>query len=270
LRILRDPAKFFARSTRFEVNDMKSPSSPFPATRWTWLDEASHADEPRRLAALEAWLRLYYPAMNAFVTSQFRLSAPDAEDCLQDFAVDKVISLRLLEKADRERGRFRTFLCQALNHFVIDRLRREQARKRAPLNDTIPLEMIPELELNERLAAGQEDFDRAFFREAIQETLLRMRNRCRETHRSVLWELFESRVLEQTWERGRPVPYEKLVPLLGLDSAAQAANLLTTAKRLFVRTLRSVVRDYSAEDEEVAREITELRRLLGTPAPDDA
>lgn len=249
---------------------MASPADPqsgFPVTRWTWVSEAIGNDEARRLAALEAFLRLYYPVLLQHVTRQFRLANADAQDCLQDFMVDKVIRQGLLARADRERGRFRTFLCQAVNHFVIDRLRREQARKRAPIHGTVPLELIPERELNERLAAAQADFDRAFFQEAIQETLRRMRDRCRETNRAVLWELFEGRVLEQSWEQGRPVPYQKLVPLLGLDSATQAANLLTTARRLFVRTLRSVVRDYSAE-EEVVREVAELRRLL-EPAPSE-
>jgi len=246
------------------VGSSTDPQSSFPVTRWTWVSEAVGSDEARRLAALEAFLRLYYPALLQHVIRQFRLANADAQDCLQDFMVDKVIRQGLLAHADRERGRFRTFLCQALNHFVIDRLRREQARKRAPTHDTVPLEMVPERELSERLAAAQEDFDRAFFQEAIQETLRRMRDRCRETNRAVLWELFEGRVLEQSWEQGQPVPYQKLVPLLGLDSATQAANLLTTARRLFIRTLRSVVRDYSAE-EEVGREITELRRLLERP-----
>jgi RNA polymerase sigma-70 factor (ECF subfamily) len=252
-----------------DVNETESKDARFPVTRWTWVSEARGDDAGRRLAALEAFLHLYYPALLRHVTRQFQLANADAEDCLQDFLLDKVIRQGLLARADRERGRFRTFLCQALNHFVIYRQRREQARKRAPAHDTVPIETIPERELNDQLS-GQEEFDRVFFLETVQETLRRMRERCHETDRAVLWELFERRVLERSWKQGQPVPYDKLVPLLGLDSASQAANLLTTAKRMFVRTLRSVLRDYTGGDPDLAVELQELRRRLQGNVPSDS
>lgn len=263
LRILRERARFpVLTGTSLEMNDMERDSAPFPATRWTWVDEASQDDEARRLAALEAWLRRYCPAMKAYLIGQFRLSENDTEDCLQDFVMDKVIRRGLLGKADRERGRFRTFLCQSLNHFVIDRLRQQQARKRAPNHEAVPLESVPESELHRAMTAGGEQFDQLFFREAIHETLRRMKQRCAETDREVLWQLFEARVLDQAFDGTQPVPYERLVPLLNLDTSLQAANLVITAKRMFVRTLRSVIRDYAASDEELNGELKALERFL--------
>ncbi|MCL4786623.1 MAG: hypothetical protein KJ070_07485 [Verrucomicrobia bacterium] len=244
------------------MNDMERDAAPFPATRWTWVDEASQDDEARRLAALEAWLRRYCPAMKAYLIGQFRLSEADTEDCLQDFVMDKVIRRGLLGKADRERGRFRTFLCQSLNHFIIDRLRQQQARKRAPNHEAIPLESVPETELHGAMTASGEQFDQLFFREAIHETLRRMKQRCAETNRVVLWQLFEDRVLNQALDGTQPVPYDRLVPLLNLDTSLQAANLVITAKRMFVRTLRSVIRDYAASDEELNGELKALERFL--------
>jgi DNA-directed RNA polymerase specialized sigma24 family protein len=243
-------------------NHVEAITSPFPATRWTWLDEASKVDETRRLAALEAWLRLYYPAMKAYVSGQFRFSAADTEDCLQDFVVDKVIGRGLLEKADRERGRFRTFLCQALNHFVIDRHRRERALKRAPSNKAVPLESVSEDELHHQSMRGAEQFNDLFFYDAIQETLRRMKQRCMETNRGVLWQLFVSRVLDQAFDDRQPVPYARLVPLLSLDTAPQAANLVITAKRMFARTLRSVLREYAVTNEELNGELKALEHFL--------
>lgn len=240
-------------------------ASPFPDTRWTWVEDASQADETRRLAALEAWLRLYYPAMKAYVRRQFRLSNADAEDCLQDFVVDNVIRRGLLGKADRERGHLRTFLCQSLNHFAIDRLRRERARKRAPEREVVPLGSVSEEDLHRAMTAGREQFNQLFFGEAIQETLRRMKRRCAETDRDVLWRLFESRVLETAFSETQPAPYDRLVPLLRLESSLQAANLVQTAKRMFVRTLRSVLRDYTLTDRELSDELQALERFLGKP-----
>lgn len=241
---------------------MNEPPNPFPVTRWTWVDEAGQPDEELRLAALEAFLRLYRPALLAYMRRQFRLLPEDAEDCVQDFIVDKVIRQGLLSRADRERGRFRTFLCQAMNRFVIDRLRKEQARMRAPNHATVPLESLSEIELHRSVEAGDRDFDDAFFREAVHESLRRMQRRCVETNREVLWSLLQNRVLNQAFESGQPVPYDRLLPLLHLDSPDQAANLLTTAKRMFARTLRSVLHDYAATEDELNGELRLLERVL--------
>jgi hypothetical protein len=89
-----------------------------------------------------------------------------------------------------------------------------------------------------------------------------MKQRCAETEREILWQLFEDRVLDQAFDGTRPVPYERLVPLLNLDTSLQAANLVITAKRMFVRTLRSVIRDYAASDEELNGELQAVERFL--------
>lgn len=234
----------------------------FPATRWTWLAEAGDQDDEKRLAALEAFLKLYYPALLRYARLQFRLPPDRAQDCLHDFILDKVMRKGLLARADRERGRFRTFLCHALNHHLVDQMRRSAAQKRAPAEGTVDLDLLSEEEIHRRLQSGQEQFDHAFFHEAIHETLRRMKSRCLETDRQTLWAIFEGRVLGEVFDDQRPVSYKKLVPLLGLDSSLQAANLLISAKRLFVRTLRSVVRDYTHSDEELAGEWKELSRIL--------
>jgi hypothetical protein len=121
---------------------------------------------------------------------------------------------------------------------------------------------VAEAELHRATTAGGEQFDRLFFHEAIHETLRRMKQRCAETDREVLWRLFEVRVLDQAFDGTQPVPYNRLVPLLQLDTSLQAANLVITAKRMFVRTLRSVIRDYAATDAELNGELEAVKRCL--------
>ncbi len=234
----------------------------FPPTRWTWLAAAGTEDEEKRMAGLEQFLQLYYPALEAHLRLQYGLPEADAQDCLQDFVLNKVIGRQLLLRVSRERGRFRTYLCHALGHFVIDRIRRSAAAKRAPNEAAVPLDELSRSQLHELLAQAEEPFDREFFFEVMHLALDRMRARCAETNRVVLWEIFESRILEQAMRDRQPVPYSKLLPLLGLDTAAQAANLQTTAKRMFVRCLRSVVREYTRNDRDVADELQQLQRLL--------
>ena len=58
------------------------------------------------------------------------------------------------------------------------------------------------------------------------------------------------------------MPYEELVAKFGLRSPSEASNLLITAKRMFARVLREVVRETVADEAEVETEIMELKRIL--------
>src|SRR5207302_8389351 len=56
-------------------------------------------------------------------------SVPDAQDLTQEF-FGKVIKGRLMQSADRNKGRFRSLLLKALQRFLYDQGDKRQARKR--------------------------------------------------------------------------------------------------------------------------------------------
>lgn len=237
-------------------------ASAFPPTRWTLVSEVSAENEERRLAALQAFLELYHPVLVRFVRAHFGMSAEDGQDCVQDFVLDRILRKRLLDRADRERGRFRTFLCQSLSRYAIDRLRRLGAQKRLPLAGLVSLDHLREEEEPVVDTVVHDGFDREFFCGLVGEALRRMRHRCRTSDREALWTVFEERVLGQALEDTLPVPYARLLPRLGLESAAQAANLLIASKRMFERVLRGVLRDYEATDSGVSEELDRMWRVL--------
>jgi hypothetical protein len=78
-----------------------------------------------------------------------------------------------------------------------------------------------------------------------------------------VWGVFESRLLAPILHRAEPADYEELVGRFGLASAAQASNVLITAKRMFARIIRAVVGEYALGDEEIETEIRELHTVLG-------
>ena len=83
-----------------------------------------------------------------------------------------------------------------------------------------------------------------------------------------MWRLFEGRVLGPTLEDAEPLPYEQLVSELGYRSPSQAWNALVTVKRMFERSLRSVIRDYVGDGDErlIEEEIDDLHLLLARGA----
>src|SRR5216117_4409500 len=99
-------------------------------TRWSivlsWTDSGS--DDAEAQAALAELCKIYWRPVFAFICRQGR-SVPDAQDLTQDFFA-KVLKGRLLQSADRNRGRFRSLLLKALQRFLKDEADKRSARKR--------------------------------------------------------------------------------------------------------------------------------------------
>ena len=77
------------------------------------------------------WPRLcenYWFPLYAFVR-RAGYSAEDAQDLTQEFFV-RLLSENYLAGADRQRGRFRSFLLGAMKHFLAKERRRQGAQKR--------------------------------------------------------------------------------------------------------------------------------------------
>jgi len=101
----------------------------FTATRWT--EVALAGDSSGSAAAREALERLcarYWPAVYGFLRRK-NYAPDDAADLTQGFFT-VLIEENAFARADRSRGRFRSFLLGALQRFLADEKRREGAKKR--------------------------------------------------------------------------------------------------------------------------------------------
>ena len=111
---------------------MKEPSGQrqFATTHWSLVGAAKgdEASESRVREALEALCRAYWYPLYAFVRSR-GYSAVDAQDLTQAFFA-RIIETSGFASADRERGRFRSYLLGAMKHFLANEWHRSQTQKR--------------------------------------------------------------------------------------------------------------------------------------------
>jgi len=111
---------------------MESAPGPrqFPTTHWSLVGTAKsdEASQSRAREALEELCRGYWFPLYAFVRGR-GYSAPDAQDLTQSFFA-LIIETGGLESADRERGRFRSYLLGALKHFLANEWHRSKTLKR--------------------------------------------------------------------------------------------------------------------------------------------
>lgn len=234
----------------------------FPTTRWTMVYSAGGGagDAATAHQALSQLLMRYSPALRAHLRFCRGLNPQDAEDLLQEFIAGHVLEQNLLARADRERGRFRTFLLVALDHHLSKQIRYRSAAKRSP--GSAGHVQIEQQQIPDAGPRPSDVFDVAWAREVIREALERMRAECEASSRPDLWALFHGRVVAPAYDGVEGLPYEQIMARFGFRTLVQATNALVTAKRLFARMLRAVVAEYAEDTREVDDELLCLRQIL--------
>jgi len=237
-------------------------AAALPPTRWSAIERAGDRSAEAWIRDLEALARLYRPVLVRHLIVRFHLPADRAEDMVQSFLVEKLLAQNVIRQATSARGRFRSFILKVFDNFVTSQLRAQKAIKRGPTDpDAERLDDLPERPANG--VSLPDSFDAIWARQVLARALERMRNECCRTKgREILWFLLEARTLGPILDNTAPLPYEKLVARFGLQSPSEASNLLVTAKRMFARTLREVVRETVSDEREIEDEILELKRVL--------
>jgi RNA polymerase sigma-70 factor (ECF subfamily) len=90
----------------------------FTTTHWSAVRMAGHGSAPEAKEALENLCRAYWYPLYAYVRRK-GYAEEDAKDLTQQFFA-RLLQGDRLALADPIRGRFRTFLLTALNHFLIN------------------------------------------------------------------------------------------------------------------------------------------------------
>ncbi len=232
-----------------------------PPTRWSVVARAGDRERETWTAALEAITRLYRPVLVRHLIFRLRVSPDRAEDLVQTFLAEKLLGQNVLRQASPQKGRFRSFLLKVFSNFALSQMRQQQAHKRRPSSpDAVRVDDLPELASGE--APLSDSFDALWARQVLARTVERLREECQSKERQILWDVLEVRILGPIFSDTPLMPYEELVAKFGLRSPSEASNLLITAKRMFARVLREVVRETVADDAEVEAEIMELKRIL--------
>lgn len=140
-------------------------------------------------------LGLYFPALRAHLVRGKRVPADRADDLLQGFVCDKVLERDLLSHVQEGRGKFRTFLLCALDRYLVDQFRSDQALRRAPHRAGSGQRENDAGMVASDLAGPSSAFDAAWARAVVAEAVFRMKGECDRSGRSDVWGLFDCRLL---------------------------------------------------------------------------
>ena len=231
----------------------------FVTTHWSVVLGARQPDTHQAQEALATLCQTYWPPLYVYARRR-GYHAPDAEDLTQAFFA-QLIEKKSVRAADRQKGRFRSFLLTAFKHFLGHEWEKARAEKRGgrvrilPLPDgTAETHYAPE-------PASHDTPDRAFDRQwamALLEVVLgRLRLEYVERGREPLF-----LGLRETLEAGAETRYAELAAALGMSAGAVkvAAHRL---RRRYRELLREEIAQTVASPEQVEEELHELFAALG-------
>jgi RNA polymerase sigma-70 factor (ECF subfamily) len=227
----------------------------FPTTQWNIVDTLKDEDREARRAALGEIIALYGPPLLALALRQSpgTRSAEDCEDFVNDFFL-RCVEGGILARADRARGRFRSFLAASFKYFVANEQRSNRTQRRRPSGGFVSLALITEAfgpALEPRTAETPEDaFTRVLRRSLFEKVLREFALDCRAAGQETMFQLFLRRDVTPVRD-GTPVPsYAALARECGLPSENAANKQALAARDAFrARLLAAASRDCASAAE---------------------
>jgi len=206
----------------------------FTTTHWSVVMLA-RPDSPEATEALEKLCRTYWLPLYGYIRRQ-GYGPHDAQDLTQGFFV-RLLRMNSFAGVSREKGKFRTFLLAALNHFLSDERDRARADKRGGGQTIISLDeteaeqrylQVPSADL-----APEKVFDRRWALTVLEQALQRLRQEYQSSGRQALFEGLSGFLSTETGTGD----YEAVAPKLGMSpgSVAVAVHRLRQRYRECIR-----------------------------------
>lgn len=232
----------------------------FPTTNWTLLAAATLDGNTQGRAALESLCREYRRPVHAVLRAR-GFPAPEAEDLTQEFFLG-LFETRAWKRADRERGRFRSFLLGALGHMLDHVWRARFAQKRGGGESPVSLDAAADagLEIAAPDAMRCDLFDREWALGLIQAAFADVEREFADSAR-----IEEFAVLRRFLPGVEaPMRYDEAARLLG-KSEGVVKSLVHRLRARFRETLRRSVARTVAAAHEVEEELAYLHAVLAAP-----
>ena len=231
----------------------------FATTRWSVVVTAANAEAiTHAQKALAELCQVYWYPLYAYVRRRGHAPA-DAEDLTQAFFV-RLLGQQMLAAAQRERGKFRSFLLASLNHFLADEWDKAGAQKRGARRivslDAQTAESRYFAEPHDALAPDKL-FERQWALRLLEEVLRLLQAEYAAAGQAAL---FEHLRFGLTGDKSA-LPYAELATQLGMTEGAVKVAVHRLRQRYRAR-LREEIAHTVAGPDEVEEELRFLFRAL--------
>ncbi len=241
------------------------PSAPradggsFVTTHWSVVLSAGRADTPHARDALGRLCQVYWYPLYSYVRGR-GYAAEDAQDLTQEFFA-RLLERNWVGSADPQKGRFRSFLLTAMNHFLADDWDRVKAQKRGGGQRVLPLEAESaetrfQMEPSDPLTP-EKIYERRWAQTVLETVFDQLRRAYEAEGKAKLFETLKGGLVQS---RGA-VPYAALAARLDLSEGALRVAVHRLRQR-YRELLRAEIAHTVASPGEVEEELRYLFRAL--------
>ncbi|MFO1488586.1 MAG: RNA polymerase sigma factor [Verrucomicrobiota bacterium] len=232
----------------------------FATTHWSVvLSAGSHHDTTRARDALARLCQRYWYPLYAYVRRRGH-SAHDAQDLTQAF-FEQLLRRQSLAAADPERGKFRSFLLTAMNHFLASEWKKAVAQKRGGGSQTLSLDWAAAAERFDLEPATDVSPDRIFEKQWAVTLLAEVLDRLEREYRAEEKGGLFAAIKETLTGRRESQPYAELAEKLGMNESALKVAVHRLRRR-YRELIRAEIANTLEETEDVDTELQHLFRVL--------
>lgn len=250
--------------TRDDQTTMGGDRSRFTTTHWSIVLEVSTLDERRRQQVLEYLSLRYWKPVYCYLRRKGH-DDQSAKDLTQGFFQELVFEKDIVRRADPDRGRFRTFLLTALDHYVVSVNRAAKRQKRHPGRELQQLACCDDYTaaLRSQEMEPHDFFTYVWAASLLDDVLAEVEHGCLRDGKGLHWELFRLRVLEPISSGTRPPSFRELCERFDVRSELSASNMIVTVKRRFRAVLEHYLKEQVDSGVDVQEEIGSILAILG-------
>jgi RNA polymerase sigma factor (sigma-70 family) len=239
-------------------------SDVFPSTHWSMVFAAGRSEaEPQTAeAALAELCQVYWAPLYGFVRSRGH-TVHDAQDLTQSFFA-YLLEHKVYARANRQKGRFRSFLLASLKNFLADAADRERTLKRGGAQILLPLheEQAQEAESLFQTHSGMSNGDRLFDRSWAEALVAAALERLSADYkREAKEQLFNELRMFIAGGAEPPPTYAELTDRLGVTESTLRSHV-TRLRARYREALRTEVRRTVDSEKQVDQELRDLLHVL--------
>jgi RNA polymerase sigma-70 factor (ECF subfamily) len=231
----------------------------FATTHWSVVLMARGGEETGATEALEKLCRAYWYPLYAHVRRRGH-DPHEAQDLTQAF-FERLLNRGFLRAVDRNKGRFRTFLLTALDHFLANERRRAWARKRGGGKTHFSLDDESVEDRYRQEPQHEETAERLFERQwaltVLENSMRRLEAECAAAGKAALFAALQPLLGGDRADR----PHSVLAAQLGLTENALNLALLRLRRR-YGELVREEIAQTVARPEEVDEELRHLMECI--------